>query len=166
MPERPFQFWLWSPEGEAAEKLCKLAGFYYGAHRGHRQTSWRIPPKKTKKGKPLWSTLPLHWGLSTSFKWNSYVINREASSVVRGSLMWPFPANHLSFYPWLYFNSSYPSPFWGRESILWKEILTLIINFPSMYVLSAMAPPTHLSSHLSHLSSINSPITLHLSVLN
>lgn len=141
MPERPFQFWLWSPEGEAAEKLCMLAGFYHGAHRDHRQTSWRIPPKRQKR-ENLFEAHCLSTEASLLLPNEILMLSTERQALwSEGSLMWPFPANHLSFYPWLYFNSSYPSPFWGRGSILWKEILTLIINFPSVYVLSAMAPP-------------------------
>ena len=138
MPERPFRFQLWSPEGEAAEKLCMLAGFYYGAHRDHRQASWRIPPKRQKR-ENLFEALCLSTEASLLLSNEILMLSTERQTLwSEGSLMWPFPANHLSFYPWLYFNSSYPSPFWGN--ILWKEILTLIINFPSLYVLSAMPP--------------------------
>lgn len=91
-------------------------------------------PQKDKKGKTS-----LKHSASPLLSNEILMLSTERQTLwSEGSLMWPFPANHLSFYPWLYFNSSYPSPFWGN--ILWKEILTLIINFPSLYVLSAMPP--------------------------
>jgi len=134
MPERPFRFQLWSPEGRGCRKALYVGRFLLWCTQGSQAGKLENPPKKTKKGKTS-----LKHSASPLLSNEILMLSTERQTLwSEGSLMWPFPANHLSFYPWLYFNSSYPSPFWGN--ILWKEILTLIINFPSLYVLSAMPP--------------------------
>ena len=113
MPESPFWFPLSSPEGEATEKLCMLAGFYCGAHRDHRPADWRIPPKRQKR-ESLFEALCL--STEASLLQNEILMLSTESKLCGhscGHLRDKFPANHLNFYPSLYFNSSYPSAFWG-----------------------------------------------------
>lgn len=114
MTESPFRFPLSSPEGEAAEKLCMLAGFYCGAHRDHRPADWRIPPKRQKR-ESLFEALCLSTEASLLFqmKFLCYQQRGKLCGHSCGHLGDTFPANHLNFYPSLYFNSSYPSLFLG-----------------------------------------------------